>query len=78
MTLKMEAIYTFETLAFGRLNGVISLKIEASIVSNTVCFKKTFAILKACINLFRGHVRCFGLSQCSNTHRILLGIVTVQ
>jgi hypothetical protein len=45
---------------------------------NTWCFKKSFTILKAYINVFRGHAQCFELSQCSRTHRILTGIVTVQ
>jgi hypothetical protein len=29
---------------------------------HTGCFKKSLTILKACINLFRGHVQCFELS----------------
>jgi hypothetical protein len=39
----------------------------------TGCFKKSFTALKACINLLKGHVRCFELSQCSKTHRVLSG-----
>jgi hypothetical protein len=30
------------------------------------------------MNLFRGHVQCFELSQCSKAHQVLPGIVTVQ
>jgi hypothetical protein len=35
----------------------------------------SFTTLKACINLFRGHARCFELSK---PHRVLPGVVTVQ
>jgi hypothetical protein len=28
----------------------------------TGCFKKSFTVLKADINIFRGHVQCFELS----------------
>jgi hypothetical protein len=35
---------------------------QRSTYSFTGCFKKGFTTLKAYINLFRGHVRCFELS----------------
>jgi hypothetical protein len=46
--------------------------------SYKVYFKKSFTTLKAYINLFRGYVQCFELSQCSKTHQLLPGIVMVQ
>jgi hypothetical protein len=52
--------------------------VNANEKKNTVCFKKSFTNLKAYINLFRGYAQCFELSQCSKTHRVLAGIVTVQ
>jgi hypothetical protein len=41
-------------------------------------FQKSFTILNAHINLFRGHAKCFELSYCSKTHRVLARIVAVQ
>ena len=45
---------------------------------NTGCFKKSFTILKAYRNLYRGHTQGFELSKCSKTHRVLPRIVMVQ
>jgi hypothetical protein len=42
------------------------------------CFKKSFTTLRAYINLFRGHVPCFELSQCSTLYQVLYGIVMVR
>jgi hypothetical protein len=41
----------------------------------TGCFKKSFTILKAYRNLYRGHTQRFELSKCSRTHRVLPRIV---
>jgi hypothetical protein len=40
--------------------------------------KKNFTTLKTSIKLFRGHVKCLELSQCSKSHRVLPGIITVE
>jgi hypothetical protein len=39
------------------------------IMYHTECVKKSFTPLEAHINLLRGHVECFYLSQCSKTYR---------
>jgi hypothetical protein len=38
------------------------LRLNATFTGNAECFRKSFTTLKACINLFRGHVQCFELS----------------
>jgi hypothetical protein len=38
------------------------LRFNVTSTGNAGCFKKSFTTLKACINLFRGHVQCFELS----------------
>jgi len=48
------------------------------VVNNTGCFKKSFTILKAYRNLYRGHTQRFELSKCSKTHRVLPRILMVQ
>jgi hypothetical protein len=61
--------------AFNKPNLVICLNI---LEQYTGCFKNSFTTLKANINLVIEDMQCFELSQCSKTHRILSGIVTVQ
>jgi hypothetical protein len=67
-------IITVHFQALPRFKTCLTLRI----LTNAECFKKSFTTLKAYINLFRGHEQCFELSQCSKTHPVLPGIVTVH
>jgi hypothetical protein len=67
-----------KVLQCGNGNRRIVLTWLLKFVRCAVCFKKSVTTSKTYINLFRGHVQCFELSQCIKTYQVLSGIVMVN